>query len=73
MVRRRRLPSSPIPGSRGRCQGRPSSVEPLFPKKDQAIDYAQNRACFRSGEVRIFDATGNVEWIIPFDDENGKL
>jgi len=25
-------------------------VEPVFPKKDQAIDYAQNRACFRSGE-----------------------
>jgi hypothetical protein len=22
-------------------------VEPVFPKKDQAIDYAQNRACFR--------------------------
>lgn len=28
-------------------------VEPAFPKKDQAIDYAQNRACFRSEEVRI--------------------
>jgi hypothetical protein len=26
-------------------------VEPVFPKKDQAIDYAQNRACFRSGVV----------------------
>jgi hypothetical protein len=23
-------------------------VEPVFPKKDQAIDYAQNRACFRA-------------------------
>jgi len=33
-------------------------VEPVFPKKDQAIDYAQNRACFRSGEVWVFDATG---------------
>jgi Uncharacterized protein conserved in bacteria (DUF2188) len=30
-------------------------VEPVFPKKDQAIDYAQNRACFRSGEIRILD------------------
>jgi hypothetical protein len=28
-------------------------VEPVFPQKDQAIDYPQNRACFRSGEVRI--------------------
>jgi hypothetical protein len=25
-------------------------VEPVFPKKDQALDYAQNRACFRSGQ-----------------------
>ena len=24
-----------------------SHIEPVFPKKDQAIDYAQNRACFR--------------------------
>ena len=48
-------------------------VEPVFPDKDQAIDYAQNRACFRSGEVRIFDSTGNVERIIPFDDANRKL
>jgi len=30
-------------------------VEPVFPEKDQAIDYAQNRACFRSGEVRVLD------------------
>ena len=30
-------------------------VEPAFPKKDQAIDYAQNRACFRSGEIRVLD------------------
>jgi len=48
-------------------------VEPVFPKKDQAIDYAQNRACFRSGEVRIFDSTGNIERVIPFDDANRKL
>jgi len=36
-------------------------VEPMFPKKDQAIDYAQNRACFRSGEIRVLDSTGKVE------------
>jgi len=35
-------------------------------------DYAQNRACFRSGEVRIFDSTGDVERVIPFDDANRK-
>ena len=30
----------------------------MFPEKDQAINYAQNRAWFRSGEIRIFDSTG---------------
>jgi len=48
-------------------------VEPVFPEKDHAIDYAQNRAYFRSGEVRIFDSRGNVERVIPFDDTNRKL
>jgi len=27
-------------------------VEPVF-SKNHAIDYAQNRVCFRSGEIRI--------------------
>ena len=48
-------------------------VEPVFAKKDQAIGYAQNRVCFRSSEVRIFDSTGNIERVIPFDDANRKL
>jgi methyl coenzyme M reductase alpha subunit len=48
-------------------------VEPCFSKRDKAIDYAQNRACFRSGEVRIFDSCGNIERVIPFDDANRKL
>jgi hypothetical protein len=50
-----------------------TGVEPVFPKKDQAIDYAQNRACFRSGEIRVLDSTGNFERIIPFDDATRKL
>ena len=48
-------------------------VEPVFPNKDQAIDYTRNRACFRSGEVRIFDSGGNIERVIAFDDANRKL
>ena len=48
-------------------------VEPVFPKKEQAIDYAQNRACFRSGQIQILDSTGKVESIIPFADANRKL
>ena len=48
-------------------------VEPVFPEKDQAINYAENPASFRSGEIRILDSTGNIERIIPFDDTNRKL
>jgi hypothetical protein len=30
-------------------------VEPVFLEKDQAISYAQSRASFGSGEIRILD------------------
>jgi len=48
-------------------------VEPVFPKKDQALDYAQNRACFRSGEIQILDSTGSVECTIAFNAADRKL
>ena len=32
-------------------------VEPVFLEKRLAIDYAETRACFRSGEIRILDST----------------
>jgi hypothetical protein len=48
-------------------------VEPVFLQKDQAINYAETRACFRSGEIRVLDSSGNVERVIPFDDTNRKL
>jgi hypothetical protein len=48
-------------------------VEPVFPEKCQAINYAERRACFPSGEIHILDSTGNVERIIPFNDTNRKL
>jgi len=48
-------------------------VEPVFPQKENAIDYAQSRACFRSGEIRILNSGGDVERVIQFDDTNGKL
>jgi hypothetical protein len=48
-------------------------VEPVFPKKDQAIDYAQNRACFRSGEIRVLDSTGKLERTISFSEADRKL
>jgi hypothetical protein len=48
-------------------------VEPVFLTQEQAIDYAQNRACFRSGEIRILDSRGNVERLIPFSEADRKL
>ena len=33
----------------------------VFLDKDQAINYAENRASFRSGEIRILDSSGNVD------------
>jgi hypothetical protein len=48
-------------------------VEPVFPEKDQAINYAKNRACFRSGEIRTLDSSGDVERTIAFNDTNRRL
>ena len=47
-------------------------VEPVFPNKEQAIDYAQNRACFRSGEIRVLDSTGKLERTIAFSEADRK-
>ena len=35
-------------------------VEPVFLKQDHAINYAQSRASFRCGEIRILDSSGEV-------------
>lgn len=48
-------------------------VEPVFPEKDQAINYAQNSASFRSGEIRILDSTSKLEHTIAFNQKNRKL
>ena len=48
-------------------------VEPVFFKQDQAINYAQNRASFRSGETGIFNSTGDLERTISFNEANRKL
>ena len=48
-------------------------VEPVCPTKDDAISYAQARARFRSGEIRVLDSTGNVERTIAFNDSDRKL
>jgi hypothetical protein len=43
-------------------------VEPVFLEKRQAIDYAETRACFRSGEIRVLDSSGNIERTIAFSE-----
>jgi hypothetical protein len=48
-------------------------VEPVFQQKDQAIGYAETRACFRAGEIRVLDSSGNIERTIAFDETNRKL
>ena len=48
-------------------------VKPVFPEKDQAIDYAQNRACFRSGQIRVLDSSGKLERTIAFSEADRKL
>jgi hypothetical protein len=48
-------------------------VEPVFPQKGQAINYAQNCASFRSGEIRILDVTGKLERTIAFSETDRKL
>jgi len=45
----------------------------VFLEKRQAIDYAQCRASFRSGEIRILDSTGKLERTIAFTKTDRKL
>jgi hypothetical protein len=48
-------------------------VEPVFPEKQNSIDYAQDRACFRSGEIRVLDSTAKLESTIAFNETDRKL
>jgi hypothetical protein len=48
-------------------------VEPVYPEKQDAIDYAETRACFRSGEIRVLDSSGKVERTIAFNEADRKL
>jgi hypothetical protein len=48
-------------------------VEPVFLDQEQAIDYAKGRACFRSGEIRIFNSSGSLEHSISFNEADRRL
>jgi hypothetical protein len=45
----------------------------VFLSQEQAIDYAQDRACFRSGQIRILKPNGDVEHIIPINQTDRRL
>ena len=48
-------------------------VQPVFPSKEQAIDYARGRTCFRRGEIRVLNSSGANERVIPFDETKRTL
>ena len=48
-------------------------VEPIFLNQEDALDYATGRACFRSGEIRILDSSGDLESTVQFNDVDRKL
>jgi hypothetical protein len=49
------------------------SVESVFLEKEQAINYAENRASFRSGEIRVLDSGGNIQRVISFSEAERQL
>jgi hypothetical protein len=48
-------------------------VEPVFPEKDRAINYAEKRASFRSAEIRVFVERSDLERTVPFSEADRKL
>jgi len=48
-------------------------IEPVFPEEHQAIKLRGRSGVLRSGEIRIFDSSGNVERSIPFSEADRKL
>jgi hypothetical protein len=50
-----------------------AGVQPVFLTQAQAISYAEGRACFRSGEIRILDSSGAGERAIAFSEADRKL
>jgi hypothetical protein len=48
-------------------------VLPVFPEKNQAINYLECSACFRSGEIRILDSADTLQHTVAFSEANRKL
>jgi len=49
------------------------SIRRRSSEKDRAIDYARQRACFRSGEIRVLDSSGKLERTIAFSEADRML
>jgi hypothetical protein len=52
---------------------RPLPFTPFLPtatRGAEAIDYAETRACFRTGEIRVLDSTGELERTIAFNESD---
>ena len=58
--------------NRWKCFEAPG-VERVFGSQEDALGYAEGRACFRSGEIRILNSHGAVERVIPFSEPDRKL
>jgi hypothetical protein len=41
--------------------------------KEQALNYAQGRVSMRRGEIQIFNAAGELEKTIPFDQSGRRV
>jgi hypothetical protein len=41
-------------------------AEPIFPNKEEAVLYAMNRTHSGAGEIRVLNADGVIEKVIPF-------
>jgi hypothetical protein len=50
-----------------------AGVHPVFLNQGDAISYAEGRACFRCGEIRIVDPGSAVKRIIPFNEADRRL
>jgi len=45
----------------------------VFLNQQDAIDYANGRACFRAGEIRVLKSNGTVDRAIPFSETDRRL
>jgi hypothetical protein len=49
-----------------------ASVEPVFREQQQAIDYAQGRARFRAGEIRVLDRAARLRTLFRSPIQGGR-